>query len=346
MARTGRWRITRGPGYYGPEQVRVWHDTWIVRKVPRTERTYVPSWPEHGDLAEKPAGGGDFWTNFLFAEAIRTSEQPYLDVYRGVAMSSVGILGWKSALANGAPFEVPDFRSETTRSAYETIMVSLAAICRPWAAASVHLRPHSSEAEAVARSQRLWAETGAHTLASEWRRRAARLRRSCRSDCGGTSAFESKVMFSVEPEGNGRGGDFYGLRIGKPRRAGITRRTCLAQAGAVVGSTLLPVPSLRASADPIRNTCSGDLSAFTYRSHAHVILENFLKPYLFCGKLIEPQMEIVSLWGDQFPEGDMSEGKGHPVAKRFSEEALGKGRSSEKPSTHGTPFPHWHTPCE
>lgn len=53
-------------------------------------------------------------------------------------------------------------------------------------------------------------------------------------------------------------------------------------------------------------------TAFTYRSHAHVILENFLKPYLFCGELITPPMEIVSLWGDQFPEGEM--------AQRVSEE--------------------------
>lgn len=53
-------------------------------------------------------------------------------------------------------------------------------------------------------------------------------------------------------------------------------------------------------------------TAFTYRSHAHVILENFLKPYLFRGEIIEPQMEVVSLWGDQFPEGEM--------ARRVSEE--------------------------
>ena len=37
---------------------------------------------------------------------------PFLDVYRGVAMSSVGILAWKSALEDGRPFDVPDFRDE------------------------------------------------------------------------------------------------------------------------------------------------------------------------------------------------------------------------------------------
>ena len=47
---------------------------------------------------------------------------------------------------------------------------------------------------------------------------------------------------------------------------------------------------------------------FTYRSHAHVILENFLEPYLFRGELVTPAMEVVSLWGDQFPENEMARG--------------------------------------
>jgi len=37
----------------------------------------------------------------------------------GVAMSSVGILAWKSALQDGAPFDVPDFRREASRKAFE-----------------------------------------------------------------------------------------------------------------------------------------------------------------------------------------------------------------------------------
>src|ERR1051326_4497208 len=99
-----------------------------------------------------------------------------------------------------------------------------------------------------------------------------------------------------------------------PSASGITRRACLAQVGAVVGSTLLPIPSRQADAAPARKIrVAAIFTAFTYRSHAHVILENFLKPYLFCGKLIEPPMEIVSLWGDQFPEGEMS----RQVAQKF-----------------------------
>ncbi len=116
----GAMEIVRGPGYFGTGQVRVWHDHWLREPGQPAERVYVPDWPEHGDLASKAGhGGGDFWTNFEFANAIRSGKPPYLDVYRGVAMSSVGILAWKSALQGGAPFDVPDFRKESARKAYE-----------------------------------------------------------------------------------------------------------------------------------------------------------------------------------------------------------------------------------
>src|SRR5439155_6706589 len=42
---------------------------------------------------------------------------------------------------------------------------------------------------------------------------------------------------------------------------------------------------------------------FTYRSHAHVILENFLEPYYFNGQKTESGCDVVSLFGDQFPAG-------------------------------------------
>jgi hypothetical protein len=52
---------------------------------------------------------------------------------------------------------------------------------------------------------------------------------------------------------------------------------------------------------------------FTYRSHAHVILENFLEPYLFNGRPIQPEFDIVSFYGDQFPDGEI----GRDVAKEY-----------------------------
>jgi hypothetical protein len=48
------------------------------------------------------------------------------------------------------------------------------------------------------------------------------------------------------------------------------------------------------------------LTEFTYRSHAHVLLENFLEPYLFNGNLTSPGMDVVSFYVDQFSERDMA----------------------------------------
>ncbi|MCA9247940.1 MAG: hypothetical protein KDA42_12515, partial [Planctomycetales bacterium] len=48
------------------------------------------------------------------------------------------------------------------------------------------------------------------------------------------------------------------------------------------------------------------LTSFFYRSHAHVILENFLVPYLFNGETVDPtaEFEVMSFYVDQFPPDD------------------------------------------
>lgn len=89
----------------------------------------------------------------------------------------------------------------------------------------------------------------------------------------------------------------------------MTRRQYLMQTAGVVGSALLPTTT--EAAKPIRVAVI--FTAFTYRTHTHVLLENFLHPYLFRGKLVQPDVQIVSMWGDQFPEGDMS----HAAAKEY-----------------------------
>ena len=100
--------------------VHVHHEEWLREAGQPLDQTYTPDWPEHGELARSAGhGGGDFWTNFHFANAIRSGQPPYLDVYRGAAICSVGILAWKSALQDGAPFDVPDFKNEEARKHYE-----------------------------------------------------------------------------------------------------------------------------------------------------------------------------------------------------------------------------------
>ena len=84
------------------------------------EEVYLPEFPEYAEEAHKAGhGGGDFYTSYHFANAIRSGEQPYLDVYRAVDMSIVGILAYKSVLNDSAPLDVPDFRDEAQRKQYE-----------------------------------------------------------------------------------------------------------------------------------------------------------------------------------------------------------------------------------
>lgn len=56
------------------------------------------------------------------------------------------------------------------------------------------------------------------------------------------------------------------------------------------------------------------INTFYTRSHAHVILENFVQPYLFNGKVIHPNMQVVSFYVDQIHKNDMS----RDVAKQFN----------------------------
>jgi predicted dehydrogenase len=119
----GEWGLIetgRGPGYWGPGSVRIVHDEWELKPGQVPEMAYYPQFPAWAKGAVKAGhGGGDYFANHYFAQAIRSGEQPYLNVYRGVAMSAIGILAWKSVLHDGAGYAVPDFSREESRRAYE-----------------------------------------------------------------------------------------------------------------------------------------------------------------------------------------------------------------------------------
>jgi len=74
-------------------------------------------------------------------------------------------------------------------------------------------------------------------------------------------------------------------------------------AGGLCLASALPFPALAAGEKRLK--VGAVITAFTYRSHAQVILENFVVPYLFNGKWISPGMDVVSLYADQFPEGEL-----------------------------------------
>ena len=93
----------------------------------------------------------------------------------------------------------------------------------------------------------------------------------------------------------------------------LNRRDWLATAGAL---SLAACGDARqvGGAEAKRPRIAAVLTEFTHRSHAHVILENFLEPYYFNGKLTESGIDVVGLYVDQFPAGrDMA----REVAKQY-----------------------------
>ena len=99
----------------------------------------------------------------------------------------------------------------------------------------------------------------------------------------------------------------YHLELAMSTQAKIGRREFIRRSGKFAGGLLassafsFPTPA----ASHKRLKVGAVITAFTYRSHAHVILENFVAPYLFNGKSSSPGMDVVSLYADQFPEGEL-----------------------------------------
>src|SRR5437762_899393 len=100
-----------------------------------------------------------------------------------------------------------------------------------------------------------------------------------------------------------------GLRCSLPA-ALPTRRQFVLTAAALAG---LGRPALAAEPGK-RPRVAAVYTVFRHRSHAHDILENFLEPYYFNGKLTDPGVDVVSFYADQqAPTGDMTQ----DVAKQY-----------------------------
>src|SRR5262245_58007225 len=92
----------------------------------------------------------------------------------------------------------------------------------------------------------------------------------------------------------------------------LSRRSFL-QATALGGASLL-CAGAHATQEAKRPRVAAIYTHFRHRSHAHVILEKFLRPYLFNGKRTVPPVEVVSFYADQrVAKGDMTD----EVARQF-----------------------------
>lgn len=117
-----RFCCNRGTMEYnqGDQRLRIHReqcDYLVPIKDPNT--FYDPDFPpEFSEAANTGHGGADFFCAYYFARAITEGTKPLIDVYMGIDMSSIGILGYRSALQGGAPIEVPDFRDKAVREKY------------------------------------------------------------------------------------------------------------------------------------------------------------------------------------------------------------------------------------
>ncbi len=126
------------------------------------EQIFTPTLPQkHRRAMQSGHGGGDYFMNYNFAEAIRTGEQPYLNVYRGVAMSAVGILAYRSALNDSNTFDIPDFRSKAARDKVRNdewgFYPDRHKKGDPWASIEGKITP---SAKAMARARKDWKKYG------------------------------------------------------------------------------------------------------------------------------------------------------------------------------------------
>lgn len=146
-----------------PRMVRVRREAFERTADEPIEQAYLPDFPEpYGGLGLDGHGGADYVVLQEFIRAVRGEGPAFFDVYRAVDMAAVGIQAYRSALAGGAPFEVPDFRKPAVRRKYAKDDWSPAPEHRkpgqPWP--SVRGRVRLSE-EALRHARADWEESGA-----------------------------------------------------------------------------------------------------------------------------------------------------------------------------------------
>ena len=97
------------------------YNSWDIPEGAQEKKVYEPDWnhPKAELINREGHGGGDFFIAELFRDAILENKQPELDVYVATLMSAVAILGHRSMLEEGVPYDLPDFRKEEDRVKWE-----------------------------------------------------------------------------------------------------------------------------------------------------------------------------------------------------------------------------------
>ena len=115
----GQIENLRGMG----EQVMLRYNSWDVPEGESERQLYTPAWNDKDEELIKKSGhgGGDYLTLRMFRDCILNGTQPEhpFDLHSAITMASVAILGHRSMLEGGTPYDIPNFRIEEDRKKYE-----------------------------------------------------------------------------------------------------------------------------------------------------------------------------------------------------------------------------------
>lgn len=106
----------------GTREILLNYNSWEKPEGAETSSRYKPEWHDKDvELIKKSGhGGADFFVLRHFFDCIRNNKQPeYFDVYGANLMASAAILGHRSMLEYGVPYDLPDFRKEEDRVKWE-----------------------------------------------------------------------------------------------------------------------------------------------------------------------------------------------------------------------------------
>lgn len=104
----------------GGGKVMLRYNEWDAPAGAAAENCYRPDWPaDCSALVNRSGLGPEYFVIREFFRCIRTNSQPLMDVYFATTIASVGILGHRSMLELGVPYDIPDFRREEDRRKYE-----------------------------------------------------------------------------------------------------------------------------------------------------------------------------------------------------------------------------------
>jgi len=115
----GQIENLRGMG----EKVMLRYNEWQLPEGTKVESFYEPGWNDKDEdfIKQSGHGGGDYITARMFLDCIKEGRQPEhpFDLHSAIAMSSVAILGHRSMLEGGKPYDIPDFTKEEDIKLYE-----------------------------------------------------------------------------------------------------------------------------------------------------------------------------------------------------------------------------------